>query len=437
MEVTNSKTWIEKLNQINTKLLMPAMAGCFILYNTVINLWIGGKLETIQNALAILILGIVACNILANPRENLKPWFKNNAIVMLYFVARVISLWQSGFDYSVIRTIFFEVFFLIGICTLSLKGGNNNFYIKLFMWIELIVSSLSLLLYYASNYIGGTLLEVLTKHTYYENSGNALLYSNPNTAGIMAGFSIILALILYGKKNYNKYFVLFFGAFNIGALVLFGCRSSEVGILAVVAALTLSKVASNLKKIKVIIIVLLLAIATLVPIHGLISYYSNQDEFSYSSVEAKIDSLSTGRYLIWKECVITQKDNLIFGAGSLKMEQQARTKLVEDLEEADYWRYIHASDLGPHNGYIGMISGTGWIGFALFIAILLQRIKRAKHLEKGNWYLMLIFIFVINCFESLFILNRFFTCFYMFLILEVDLDSEGENVKELPEEVIT
>ena len=26
-----------------------------------------------------------------------------------------ISLWQCGFDYSVIRTIFFEMFFLIGI----------------------------------------------------------------------------------------------------------------------------------------------------------------------------------------------------------------------------------------------------------------------------------------------------------------------------------
>lgn len=100
--------------------------------------------------------------------------------------------------------------------------------------------------------------------------------------------------------------------------------------------------------------------------------------------------------------------------------------MVSEIDQTYYARYVSAAQLGPHNGYIGMISATGWAGFGLFIAILLQRIKRAKHLEKGRWYLMLIFIFVINCFESLFILNRFFTCFYMFLILETDME-DGEN----------
>ena len=90
------------------------------------------------------------------------------------------------------------------------------------------------------------------------------------------------------------------------------------------------------------------------------------------------------------------------------------------------YRYFATVELGPHNGYISMISGAGWLGLLLFIAILIQRILRSKNLEKGNWYLMLIFIFAINCFESLFILNRFFAGFYMFLILEADWKTKSE-----------
>jgi hypothetical protein len=93
--------------------------------------------------------------------------------------------------------------------------------------------------------------------------------------------------------------------------------------------------------------------------------------------------------------------------------------------------YIGVTYHPPSSALItAMISATGWAGFGLFIAILLQRIKRAKHLEKGRWYLMLIFIFVINCFESLFVLNRFFTCFYMFLILETDMEDGEDRLTE-------
>lgn len=149
-------------------------------------------------------------------------------------------------------------------------------------------------------------------------------------------------------------------------------------------------------------------------------------------MEEMVDNLSSGRYTVWKQCIIMQKEDFLFGKGSLSLEQEFRKEYMESLEKRwEYsYRYFSAAQLGPHNGYIGMISATGWAGFGLFIAILLQRIKRAKHLEKGRWYLMLIFIFVINCFESLFILNRFFTCFYMFLILETDMEDGEKRLTE-------
>ena len=175
--------------------------------------------------------------------------------------------------------------------------------------------------------------------------------------------------------------------------------------------------------------VLVMCIATLLPVYLVVNHSQNIGTLYYTDLEHKMDKISSGRYLIWKECIINQNNSLIFGEGNLKLEQEERIQYINDHEDI-YWGYVSSSQLGPHNGYIGMISATGWAGFGLFIAILLQRIKRAKHLEKGRWYLMLIFIFVINCFESLFVLNRFFTCFYMFLILETDMEDGEDRLTE-------
>ena len=143
METISKNRWINRLNIFSSKILMPIMAILFICTNTVLNLWIGERIETIQNLLAIVVLFIVVVNLLSSPRDNLISWFKSNVLVVAYFIIRLISLWQSGFDYSVIRTIFFEMFFLIGICGCTINAVNvRNFYIKFFIWFELIISLL-------------------------------------------------------------------------------------------------------------------------------------------------------------------------------------------------------------------------------------------------------------------------------------------------------
>ena len=148
------------------------------------------------------------------------------------------------------------------------------------------------------------------------------------------------------------------------------------------------------------------------------------------TIETTINDVSSNRYAIWKSCIIEQENHFWFGAGNLAMEQDNRTELFgfDGRYTPEIIRGVH---YGPHSGYIGMISGTGWLGFALFIMILIQRIRSAEILKEGNWYLAIIFILAINLFESLFILNRFFTCFYMFMILEMQNSIEDANDKSI------
>lgn len=429
--ISEKSSLLNTINLISSKFLMPVMAVLFICTNTVFNKWIGERAETLENLIAIVILLIVALNLFEKPKDNLMPWLKSNVLVIIYLIARVISLQQSGFDYSVIRTVFFEIFYLIGICSFTIANGQKtNFYIKFFAYFEFVMTSASLLLYYFMRIAAPGMEAFLMKMTYLEKSGNAMLFSNPNTAGIMAGFSIVLAIICYNRNYFSKKFILVYGVYNVIALILFGCRSADVGVIAVILVLLLTRKILKAERRKITTCALCIVICTLIPVYALVEH--SGESFEYTEYERVVNSLSTSRYTVWKECIITQKDDMLFGKGNLHLEQEARKELVANVDQDYYWRYVEASELGPHNGYIGMISAAGWVGFALFAAILLQRIKRAKHLEKGNWYLMLIFIFVINCFESLFILNRFFTCFYMLLILETDLD-EGRtgNPKEV------
>ena len=429
METISKNRWINRLNIFSSKILMPIMAILFICTNTVLNLWIGERIETIQNLLAIVVLFIVVVNLLSSPRDNLISWFKSNVLVVAYFIIRLISLWQSGFDYSVIRSIFFEMFFLIGICGCTINAVNvRNFYIKFFIWFELIISLLCVLIFFVMPYLSSGMQEFVATSTYYEKSAMASLFSNVNTAGIMAGFSIVLSIAIYKKNILPGKFVIAFGLYNVVALVFFGARSADIGVLTVLIFIGIKHISRSGKLKRFTIVALCLMVLTLIPIYGMIGHYESKETLSYEPLEDRVNTLSSTRYSIWKESFIIQQDDLLFGKGNLKLEQEARKELMAGVEPgaADY-RYFTTTELGPHNGYIGMISGTGWLGFLVFIAILIQRIRRSKSLESGNWYLLLIFFFAINCFESLFILNRFFICFYMFLILESDWEKGDET----------
>ena len=427
METVYTSSWLNRLHLLSSRILMPLMAVLFICTNTVINLWIDERMETIQNIIAILLLLMVICYLLSAPRERLRPWIKSNILVIAYFVVRLISLWQCGFDYSVIRTICFEMFFLIGICGFTVDSRTGNrFYVKFFIWFEVIATALSALIFLLMPHLGANMQHMIIEFSYYEKAENAAFFSNVNTAGIMAGFSIVLAFIMYHKDMFAKKLIIVFGIYNICALLYFGSRAAEVGMAAVVLFFVIKKVFSGINAKKLTIVALCLMVLTLVPLYAMIGYHESQATLSYRGFERKLDNVSTGRYSIWKECYITQKDSLLVGMGNLKLEQDARKEMVAANHCGEYWWYEMAAELGPHNGYISMISGAGWLGLLLFIAILIQRIRRSKNLEKGNWYLMLVFIFAINCFESLFILNRFFACFYMFLILESDWEKEDD-----------
>lgn len=428
MEACENRKWLIKLNKISWNVLMPVMAVTFILFNTVINQWIGERIETLQNLLVIFIMLIFACNIFADPKKNIPAWIRVNWLVIIYFAVRAMTLIKMDFEYSTIRTIFFEVFFLIGITECTVGGSDKrNLYIKIFVWMELVLTAVSLLLYYMLPYLGSGINGFAESMMFLEKCGNAMVFSNPNTAGLMAGFSIVLAIVCFGKNIFNNKFIIFYGLYNVAALILFGCRSSDIGVIAAVAVLVLMKLIPKINGRAVAAAILIMMVLSVAPIYGFIKSQGNMAYDAFTETELAIDYYSSGRYVVWKGCYIAQQDDLMLGNGSLKMEQADRAELIKDMDPDYYWRQARSVELGPHNGYIAMIAAAGVLGLLLFVAIILQRIWCSKSLKKDSWCLLLVFIFVVNMFESLFIVNRFFTCFYMLLLLTIDFNDDGST----------
>jgi O-antigen ligase len=416
------------INGVSSKFLMPVMAILFIGTNTVFNKWIGERAESLQNLIAAVVLIALLLNIFSNPKKNLPSWIKCNWLVLIYFAARLVSLYLCRFNYTAIRSVFFEAFYLLGICSVLLdKKHTSKFYVKFLFYFELILTAATIALYCAMPLMTSSMKSTLMDITYFEKSGIAMLFSNPNTAGIMAGFGLIICIICYGRGYFSKPFLLISGIYNFIALIIFNSRSSEIGIIAVFICLMLVKVFPKINKKALTTGILAIMVLMLVPLYWFVNESTKVEDFGYSESEIAIDALSTGRYIIWKECIMTQEGDMLFGKGSLHLEQESREEFVSNLEQDYYWRYITASHLGTHNGYLSMISTTGLVGFGLFIAILIQRIVKAKNLKNGNLYLILIYIFVINFFESLFIVNRFFICFYLFLILQSNISEKDDD----------
>ena len=96
-------------------------------------------------------------------------------------------------------------------------------------------------------------------------------------------------------------------------------------------------------------------------------------------------------------------------------------KFIKDNFESGWTRY---GNLGPHNGYLAMLWCSGILGSMLFFTSLLRKILNARGLEIDSRYMIPIFVFVINMFESMFIVNRYFVVLYLFLILSMNEDDE-------------
>lgn len=220
-----------------------------------------------------------------------------------------------------------------------------------------------------------------------QNSLRAVLSSStgeadPNSIALALSVAFILALnrVLSGKSS------IFIIVSMIAVALAMLCTGSRTGLVAVLAAsfyLTMKKTKHSRKKIVGIFVIVLAMYATLqILIAQNIFNLRVLDRLTLSDVA---ETGGNGRIDIWKiylEAIFDNPIRMLIGYGTGSFTSIA---------------YMFAyRQVTPHNDYIGYAATLGLIGFAFFVALLVNFIKKGRE-TNSSMSIALIIILMIGC----------------------------------------
>ena len=429
----------KRFSSIVISALVTIYSLLFILFNTLaakpfIN-WFE-RLEVVVGGLLLIaaLYKFFACKA---ERAYLKP--RPFIIIGIYLASRLIGWWSLGFDYSTIRTVFFEVVYLIAINEMIIsKSYLGRVLAPMIILINLALNLLEAfchIVYKLSPESG--IADFLMRHSYNDGKMNfTYLYTNPNTMGIMTALSLVLLFIIV-PKPLSKAKLTMLSLYSIFSLVVVfksECRSAQLALIVILISYSIVRLIKPITGKRLTLLALLASLFATCAVYGLM--YSHQDtgvafewENSYGNIEYKLNRASSARYNIWKTAMLAHMDKKAFGTGSLKNEMASRNEYIKGFWEQRYHGSYHfrPTILGPHSGYFAMIYTTGFIGFFIYISLLFYMIRRADLMQRGNWYLAIIFTLVVSHLESVFIVSRFFLCLVMMMVLSAYDDEANEE----------
>ncbi|GAA6318319.1 MULTISPECIES: O-antigen ligase family protein [Anaerostipes] len=366
-------------------------------------------------------------NLLYTTKGEVKYILKNNWMIILYFTVRCGSLFFGDFsvDQNALETIYYEIFGLIIIGYYSLKYIDNlNSVFKVYIFLNLIINILNIFIFYAVPKgvfapEGGVVLW-LTKYSSYASFPYASLYTNSNGAGILTGMAVVLAAAVFKKR---KIFFWLYCTFSIYFMYLVHARSAQVALMVCGIGYVLMQLSKKKYIIKIFVTLVFVACVCMTAgLYGVV--YKNSTDISkvevMNPIEQELNQRSTGRYLIWKYDINTNKLTDFWGSGSVINSQNKRKdifmKIYKDPVRAEQQRrQMMAFDF--HNGYLGTISVCGVFAFILFLLILIKKVIQMDHEKTDYWLICACFMFVVNLFECQFLIETYVYSIILMLVL--------------------
>ena len=443
------------LNVSENIIIISAML-IFTLNYTVIGIVRGIIFSPLKNLIMLALFVLFIYRFITVSKQQRKRWFTDRFLyvpsavwLILFFAVRCLCFAVEDFQYGVLREIFFEFVFLVVIC-----GWTVGRQVKVEL-LAFVFCAVNFIVNIANTYCvhildisfqegtseGGWLKFLTGLSTYYDAGAsgynNAILYSNPNSAGIMTGMAILLSLLFIKKRKYIPIMTLYW-IYSLYVLWKYDSRGAILSFVVSLICILLMKAFRFFTPKRLVAICLIASSMAAVFIYGYIAYNMNDNDRTLSSSEEKINSLSTGRYIIWQDCYISHSDKWALGTGSPTLEKDERNEYLKSQYISNYGTeegYLPTT-FSVHNGYLATIFITGWIGFGLFMIIMLDKIRKARALSARSTHNMVlastvIFAFMVSNFEALLVTSRYYTILMVFIILAWGSDSADESERTL------
>lgn len=321
----------------------------------------------------LLLLGMV---LIIKNEKNLKPFILLNKSSILFIVLTTISviLYKENFiqNLKLIALAMLQLFVLMNI-----KKYDENYCITIkkivttVVVFSFIVSAISLILYMFD--INFVLLSYKIGKAGDDLTG---IYIHPNTAGFVAGISVIFSISNLIYCNKYKYFNIVNIIIQFLIILLAHSNAPLILFFVYIVLFLLNKVNKKSKKYK--------NYGITVPFYYL---------FSLSSINSLIEFLANGRFKLWYAGYLVIKNNLLFGVGPANTSSAGRYY-------ANITGYSAIDNGGFHNSYIEVMASVGILGCSVIFYIIIKRLKVLSEKPNKDFFIIAIAIMFYSIFES-------------------------------------
>lgn len=307
-----------------------------------------------------------------------------------------------------IRLVFNGIYFFIISISIDNNKKDTNKMFKITSLLIFIVIIISFIMYFLnlSININSNIYGKLLDAEYYKSFVGITV--NSNTVGILSSFLIIFSIHLLIKKERLDYINYFYIVTGIVSLVLSGSRGA---ILMFLIYLIMMLILYNKRYLKLAISIFVIGSI------GILIYYLNR---------SNIDTISTGRSVLWENAFNIIKQNKIFGVGT--------TSFVDIMKENSHVSLPGIEAGGLHNIYIQIALCNGLLAFFVFITFILTIIiiflKEILYKNNDNnkinisLFSILVSILSLNLFESTLI----YICSFIALIFWICIGELFSNL---------
>ena len=345
-------------------------------------------------------------------KKHYKKINKIRYLLILFLILQCSTFFISKSYISDIGSLVLNViyFFLISNNIDNDSKNNINKIFKIVLPIIFIIIAISLLMNILdiSININNNIYGNLPKIDYSKNFVG--LTVNSNTLGILSSFLVIISihLIIYNKKNIIFYYICIF----IGGISILASQSRGA-ILMLIAYIITMIIMINKNKKNIIFFIGIITIGLI----GIMIYYLSKHN---------IDTVSTGRSVLWENAFNIIKENKAFGVGT--------TSFVDIMKKNSHVSLPGIEFGGLHNIYIQIALCNGLLAFFVFITFILTSIIRflKEILYKNNdnnkinisLFSILVSILSLNLFESTLI----YICSFIALIFWICIGELFSNL---------
>ena len=361
---------------------------------------------------------------------NLKSIIKNNIVIILYFIIRLFTFVIKGFDFTTFNSIMVEFFLLVIFFRgINFNGNNPKKILYPCMVIITVVCVFFVLRAFYYIVIGNSLFDALLKSLTFNISGS-VFDVNPNDPGILVMFVCAFLLSFVEKKNIYIYLFL---TSLVAYLLLCGCRSACVGIIAVLISMFIYKKYKNINCNKIMLSMLIFSFIYLMSLFTCTMI--NRDTIVFTPFEKSWNHYSSTRYMLDKYTILSLEDDCLLGFGSFKYTGEKRyeylmehfpqvvdVRLGADANYANKYKSLNA-----HNGFLDFIAGNGIICLGLFLYFIISKIKNIDDKVCRKYYLPIVFMIVVSNFENT-ILNIIPFMFFLILLFISCMEHDSLNL---------